>query len=467
MRKLPRGAAPLKGLVVPAVLLATATACSSGGSPGVTPVYGTPGPPPQSTPPPPEVRAHVKHVVIIVQENRSFDNLFHGFKGAHYATYGYLHDGTRVKLRPTTLTGHDIGHFWTDALYDWDGGKMDGFDRNPLGSGGTAGTYAYQYVAPHLIEPYWRMAQQYVLADNMFPTMFGGSFTAHLDLIAATTNLRFGWAEVDNPTMTPWGCDAPSGTRTSVLDTSRVESFGEGPFPCFTQFATMADLLDRKRVSWRYYAPAVGGPDIGGRVWSEFDAIARVRRGPDWARNVISPPSNILRDVPAGRLPDVAWVIPDWANSDHAGGASDNGPSWVANIVNTIGESRYWSSTAIVVLWDDWGGWYDSVSPPQLDFRGLGLRVPCIVIGPYARNGYVSHTEYEFGSILQLVEEAFDLPPLSSIGFGSGYTDQRAYSLTDVFDFNQPKRTFQPIAAQYPPSYFRSEKPSARPPDDE
>lgn len=447
-------------------LIAAGCGGGSSGASSVPPVEGTPGPPPRSTPPPREVRQHIKRVVIVVQENRSFDNLFHGFKGARYATYGYMHNGQRVRLRPTTLVGRDIGHFWHDAIRDWDNGKMDGFDLGLINGGPRAGTYAYRYVDRRYIRPYWSMAQQYVLADDMFPTMLGGSFTAHLDLIATTTNLHSQSAEVDSPTAMPWGCDAPDGTRTSLVDGARNVAYGGGPFPCFTQFATMADLLDRARVSWAYYAPSVNGGNRGGHVWTEFDAIAAVRRGRDWARDEVSPSSRVLDDIAAGRLPDVAWVIPDWADSDHAADI-DRGPSWVASIVNAIGQSRYWNSTAIVVVWDDWGGWYDGVPPPQLDFRGLGIRVPCIVVSAFARKGYVSHTQYEFGSILQLVEEVFNLPALSSLGFGTGYTDQRAYSMTDVFDFKQPARTFHPIAARYSSAYFHSERPSAEPPDSE
>ena len=211
--------------------------------------------------------------------------------------------------------------------------------------------------------------------------------------------------------------------------------------------------------------------DAGGRVWSEFDAISAVRNGPDWSRNVISPPRRVLSDVSAGRLPSVTWVIPDWLNSDHAadrgGAGATGGPSWVASIVNEIGESQYWDSTAIVVVWDDWGGWFDHVPPPQLDFRGLGERVPCIVISAYARKGYVSHTEYEFGSIVQLVEEVFGLASLSSLGLGSGYTDRRAYTMTDVFNFKQPARTFRKIDAPLSRGYFLAQPSSERAPDDE
>jgi len=251
-----------------------------------------------------------------------------------------------------------------------------------------------------------------------------------------------------------------------VLDPSRQENGGTGPFPCFTQFDTLASLLDPANVSWAYYAPSVTGRDNGGRVWSEFDSISAIRHGRDWTHNVISPPSTILNDAASGRLPAVSWVIPDAGDSDHTGEGRDDGPSWVSSVVNAVGESSNWSSTAIVVLWDDWGGWYDNAPPPQLDYRGLGERVPCIIISPYARKSFVSHTDYEFGSIVKFVEEVFALRPLESLGVGSGYTDSRAYSISNVFDFNQKARAFQPIASTYDRAYFLTEKPSQQPPDD-
>ncbi|MGB6520372.1 MAG: alkaline phosphatase family protein [Candidatus Cybelea sp.] len=461
----------MKGALRIAALLAVVvvSACGGGGggssSGGFVPTgRGTPPP----TPPPHELRKLIKHVVIIVQENRSFDNLFRGFPKAESTDYGYMHDGTRVMLQPSDLRpkSNDLSHVWIDAIHAWDNGKMDGFDLDFLGPNHLAGRYPYQYVQEKYIEPYWSMARQYVLADHMFPTMFGGSFTAHLDLIASTTDLQNDSAEVDSPTATPWGCDAPPGTRTYTLDRARLEGNG-GPFPCFTQFETLASLLDPANVSWAYYAPSLKGGNAGGRVWSEFDSIAAIRHGRDWTRNVISPPSTILSDAASGRLPGVSWVIPTSGDSDHTGEGRDDGPAWVSSIVNAIGKSSSWNSTAIVVLWDDWGGWYDNVPPPQLDYRGLGVRVPCIIISPYARKAYVSHTDYEFGSIVKFVEEVFALPNLASLGTGYGYTDERAYSITDSFDFKQKARTFRPIGATYGPSYFLSEKPSSRPPDDQ
>jgi phospholipase C len=156
----------------------------------------------------------------------------------------------------------------------------------------------------------------------------------------------------------------------------------------------------------------------------------------------------------------MSWVIPDNENSDHPGTGADTGPSWVAAVVNAIGQSSYWKSTAIIVVWDDWGGWYDHVPPPKTDFGGLGLRVPMIVVAPYAKRGYVSHNQYEFGSIVQFIEDNWSMPRL-------GTTDVRAASfVNDFFDFKRPASAFVPIAAKYTQAYFEHQKPSGRPVDD-
>ncbi|MBV8375323.1 MAG: hypothetical protein JO302_07405, partial [Candidatus Eremiobacteraeota bacterium] len=327
--------------------------------------------------------------------------------------------------------------------------------------------FAYAYVPRDETAPYWTMARRYVLADRMFPMEFGPSYTAHLSLIAANTDINPSpIAEVDAPDTLKWGCEAPPGARSFTLDQQRRERFN-GPFPCFDDFPTIADRLDDAGVSWKYYAAPLRGI---GEVWSEFSSVRSVYYGADW-KNVISPQSRILRDIENGSLADVSWVTPDWKDSDHTGSGYDRGPSWVTSVVDAIGESPYWKSTAVFVLWDDWGGWYDDAPPPQLDFRGLGIRVPCIVISPYARKGggvdggYVSHTQYEFGSILKFVEQAFGLPPIGPPA--RGFTDTRAASLLDAFDFTQSPRAFVPIAARYPASAFLNERPSLIPPDNQ
>jgi phospholipase C len=429
------------------------------------------------------VGQHIKHVVMIVQENRSFDNIFAGYPGSDSQMYGYTSKGNRIPLKQITFLTQDLPHGFEASIDDWDNGKMDGFNLGEAAASVTQTSYAY--LERTEVQPYWQMAKQYVLSDHMFPTMFGGSFTAHLDLIATTANITPTRSEVDFPTDTdldkPLGCDAPNNpktgpvTKTYLLNEQR-EITENGPFPCFNQFETIADELDAAHITWKYYAPPMGTPNSspngGFNVWSEFDAIKKVRFGPDWSNNVLSaaPETNVLNDIANGKLPSVSWVIPDTANSDHATSGHDTGPSWVGTVVNAIGKSQYWDSTAIVVLWDDWGGWYDNLPPPQKDFRGLGIRVPCLIISPYVKP-HVSHTVYEFGSVLKLVEQTFGLKTLAveseTTKIGSGYTDQRATSLVTDFDFTIKPRAFVPIQTKYPATYFLHERHSYSAPDND
>jgi phospholipase C len=342
---------------------------------------------------------------------------------------------------------------------------MDGFANSRMYSGSPDAGLLLSRLDPKLVAPYWAMAQQYTLADKMFPTEHGPSWTSHLNLIAGTTTISPSKAIINFPTNFFYDyCGAPVGTQTSIVNSDGT--YGAGPYPCF-RIRTLADSLDEKGVSWRYYAPNIFkgcGTACGGQ-WSPVASIKAVKDGPDWA-NVVNPPPQVLNDIAAGKLAAMTWVVPESPWSDHAfPSALPEGPSWVASIVNAIGQSKYWNSTAIVVLWDEWGGFYDNAVPPQLDFRGLGIRVPCIIISPYARHGYVSHTQYEYGSILRFAEQVLHLRP---IGLQSnGYTDTRATSIIDSFDFTQQPSTFQTIDAPYPPSTFLKSVPSGVAPDDD
>ena len=153
---------------------------------------------------------------------------------------------------------------------------------------------------------------------------------------------------------------------------------------------------------------ATSGRRTTGSGRSATDPIGR--------KDVISPETAVLTDVAAGKLASVTWVVPDLANSDHPASLSATGPDWVASVVDAVGASAYWSSTAIVVDWDDWGGFYDHVAPPQLDVDGLGFRTPMIVISPYAKTEYVSHIRYESTSVVKFIEATFGLPTLSTAG---------------------------------------------------
>jgi phospholipase C len=417
----------------------------------------------------------IQHIIVIIQENRAFDDLFATFPNADGATQGFMKTPSGdvpVPLQEVNLDEScDFTHSYHSYLKAYDGGKMDGFNLEGVSSGKCPNktTGQYQFVNPQQIAPYWDMAMQYVLADQMFQTQGSGSFTAHQDLIAASTIINPAKTRslIDIPTVVPWGCDAPPGTRTSVLRYLHAGVFKynshTGPFPCLT-YQTMRDLLDAKSISWKYYSPPVQGGT--GSMWNAFDAIEAVRDGPEWNTNISVPETNIFADISGGALPAVSWVIPDGADSDHPGQkGGDTGPSWVASVVNAIGQSSYWSTSAIIVVWDDWGGFYDNVAPPFQDhWGGLGFRVPMIVLSPYALGGgtqnYVSHTQYEFGSILNFMEGTFGLGSL-------GTTDERATSMVDCFNFTQSPRPFTVIGSKYNRSYFIHRGPTHVPVDTE
>jgi len=427
----------------------------------------SPSPSPEAKPTPgAQIQAHIKHIIVIVQENRSFDNLFNGFGGADTVGIGREHDGTTIHLQPVSLSREeDLDHTHQGALMEYDAGKMDGWDleqpdivqREPQ----KHSTLAYSYVPRGEIQPYWQMAKRYVLADRMFQSLFSSSFAEHQYLIAGQSAHVVDNPDVGSDTNFYWGCDSPRDARALVNG-----QLGRGVFPCF-EYRTIADSLDATHVTWRYYAPP--GNHLGA-LWSAFDAIKQIRYGPDWENNVITPETRVLSDIEKNRLADVTWVVPNASNSDHAyprqprfrwvSIATTKGPQWVGSIVNAIGKSRYWNDSAIFVLWDDWGGWYDHVAPPRVDDVGLGFRVPLIVISPYAKSGYVSHVQHEFGSLLKFTEEAFDLPSL-------GTTDVRADDMADCFDFTRAPRDYALIPTRLDAAYFESEREPDIPPDND
>jgi phospholipase C len=446
----------------------------------------------------------IQHVVVIIQENRSFDNLFATFPGARGATRGkmavkkgskYVDEWVNLKAEPLII-GNDIPHCHSAFETDRDGGKMDGFGLVPHGvcgsHGALEGTQPYQYVEESQIEPYWDIAEQWVLADEMFQTQGSGSFTAHQDLIRGgtciTTETTCYVASpppttaslIDDPTNFPWGCDGTQGEKTSLIYPSGHEDQDGGPFPCSDKFPdygsdgypTLRDLLDAKSVSWKFYTPCFSAKvqtgcsptsdciphaECAGGTLNAFDVIWPVRNGSEWGTNVSWPETNILSDITNKQLPAVSWVIPEDNDDDHPGEKVDKGPSWVATVVNAVGQSSYWKSSVIIVLWDDWGGFYDNAKPPFKDgLGGLGFRVPMLLLSPYARmgtsskGGYISHTQYEFASILKYIENNWNLGLLHT-------TDKRAKSIGDVLNYSQPARSFTMIPSDEPPEFFLRE----------
>ena len=432
------------------------TGCGAGKASGPGAIPSVAGPS-SGTIPTTAAAGNVSHVVVIVQENRSFDNLFYGYPGADTATSGRTSRGTTVQLHAVSITeDYDLSHELADYVASYDSGAMDGFDRGTTGPiGGVGGVPGvppypqYAYVDPAQTATYRSLAAAYVLADRFFPSQVDSSFTAHQYLIAAQAG-----GTVDNPLQgIPWGCDSAPGNLVPTLLPNRTE--GPGVVPCFT-YATLGDELDAAGQSWRYYAPAIGG-DVG-EIWSGYDAVKGIRYGPDWPADVLSPQTRVLTDIAAGKLAAVTWVVPDLVDSDHPASGSTSGPDWVASIVNAVGTSPYWKSTAIVVFWDDWGGWYDHVAPPQVGPGGLGFRTPALVISPYAKRGYVSHVQYETGSVDRLIEGVFRIKTLAA-------ADARAADLDDCFDFKQPPRSFSAFVLRRPVQELLRRPPSRLPPD--
>jgi phospholipase C len=443
-----------------AALAAGIAAC--GASPVSAPLGRTPGVPARDA----TSRSPIRHVVIIVQENRTVDDLFNGLPGANTVQSGQNSHGQTVQLAPVPLTApYDISHAHSAFKTEYANGMLDGFDLvqsactkdTPPSKCPPSTVRAYGYVPEEEVQPYWDMAEQYAFADNMFETNQGPSFPAHQYLVSGTSTIDYGSTlRASEEPLTrngrfTGGCDSPKDSIVQVIDERGNEN--RTVYPCFNRISLM-QLADEFSVSWRYYQEH---PKDG--AWHAPDALRSIRYGKSYG-NVVFPPQQVLTDVANGNLADVVWVTPTAAESDHAGTNDGTGPSWVASVVNAIGESPYWNSTAIFVLWDDWGGWYDHVAPPLYNSFELGFRVPMIVISPYAKPGYVSHGQHEFGSILKFTEETFGLPSL-------GTTDVRSDDLADCFEFGSKARRFRHVRAQYSARYFLTRPVSTRSPDDD
>jgi phospholipase C len=457
--------------------------------------------------------AVVQHVVIIFQENRTPDNLFQGLclppnsssscstnpSSSQYdiASSGVNSTGATVPLGPLDLgtagsspNNYDPSHAHSafEDMCDLNATTgvcaMDGADKVPIMcTAGVAGcppaNPQFMYVIPTDVAPYLQMAQTYTFGDRMFQTNQGPSFPAHQFIISGTSAPSASstdFASENVPNGENAGCIAPANGTVELINSAGVEY--TKIYPCFDH-PTLTDSLDTAGLTWRYYAPGEGS------IWTAPDAISHMCvstgadgtcTGPDFSganpKVVLKQTqanAQILTDIASNQLQDVSWVIPTGDDSDHARSNNGCGPSWVASIVNAIGNSAYWSNTVIILTWDDWGGWYDHVPPPQVLANCsqwgcgyvYGFRVPLIVISPYiTRAGYISHTNHDFGSILKFIENNYGLTPL-------GYADTNALDdLSDFFNFSQSPIGFTNIA---PPSNDATCKGNSTPsdPDDD
>ena len=455
----------------------------------------------------------IKHVVVIVQENRTPDNLFHGLltwpglKAANYniATQGVNSKGQTVPLEPAPLdTPYDLSHAHSAFVQMYDGGRMDGADLIACtGTCPPVPNFKYVDNSQHLLDPYLELAARYGWTNLMFQSNQGPSYPAHQFLFGGTSapsavddaQGKFVAENPSQPTTANYdayydsGCLAPLGEWNWLIAPGGAETILTnnplGTF-CFSR-PTMASLLGDFGLTWKYYAPASSNPsnaNPGGSVWNAPASIRQICSpntnytqctGPEWAANVDLTPSDVLRDIRACQLANVSWVIPAGQNSDHSGVANGTGgPSWVASIVNTIGAATtceagagYWSDTAIVITWDDWGGWYDHVAPPVLTgpqgSYQQGFRVPLLVVSAYTPPAYVSNVPHDFGSILRFIQGVFHIPE-GSLGFA----DERADSdLHLFFDFQRATPAFKVIPAPLDADFFIDDKRPPEPPDND
>jgi phospholipase C len=408
--------------------VALATGCGGGHSPAALPNGGLQG-------------AHrnaltlPKYVIVMVQENRTIDNLFQTQPGVDTQNFGVDSHGNHVTLKQRALgaawgCSHSHSGFVTEVT--------QGFDLEPCGNNAPVNG-AFSYVNPNQITQYTALASQYAIADNVLQSNEGPSFPAHIYLIAATTGTpgsHWNISENDGKDKTPAGCNAPAGKTVTTMDmTSAFPGHEDNPiFPCINPL-TIFNELDGAHISWKYYTPSVNS------IWTAPYAIQSLYQN-DKA-NVIVPETTVLSDIQNGTLAQVSYVIPSGTNSDHPGKGNNGGPTWVASVVNALGASQYWNQCAIIVVWDDWGGWYDHVayrhplSSPNDPYE-YGLRVPLLAIGPFAKPNWVGHEQRDFSAIPHFIEDVYGLASL-------GQLDSQTDNLFKLFNFQGQPRKFKHI----------------------
>src|SRR5262249_36282690 len=226
-------------------------------------------------------------------------------------------------------------------------------------------------------------------------------------------------------TILTWGCDSPSQRLVDVVDDQGNLT---SVFPCF-DFQTLADSLQNAGISWSYYSPAQFS---NGYAWNALTAVNHIFNSPLWNQH-IELYTQFANDALTGQLPAVSWIVPPGSVSEHPTASPCAGGNWTGRQLNALMRGADWNTSAVFLTWDDFGGFYDHMAPPGLDQYGLGLRVPFLVISPYAKQGFISHTQYEFSSFLKFVEERFGLAAL-------GDRDAGANDMLDSFNLTQTAR---------------------------
>ncbi len=464
-----------------------------------------------------------EHIVVIVQENRTPDNLFQGLCLPPYGStgacgvgplqydvqsYGFDRNGTRIPLLPVPLGNpYDPwhNHEGFEAMCNPNPTTHYPCMRNTdLSTSGCLpypnNNCSFEYVDPITspsVYSYLYIAQNFGWANRMFQTNQGSSAPAHQFLFggtsapsaAADANAIFIDGSQD------LGCLAALNAPYKMIDPAHAPLLYDmvnNPLGtlCFTH-KTMATLLKNSRHTWRYYTVGDHWTDRSANIWTAPNAIQEICQpnstftlctGADWINNVDLNPSDVLKDLQNCNLKNMVWVIPTGQNSDHPSPnyTSDGGPAWVANVINGVGSSScvdlinsrrvpYWEDTAIVVTWDDWGGFYDHVLPPFLsapeqgqgDYQ-MGFRVPLLFVSAYTNRIVDSTNRYDFGSILRFAEQNFGITE-GSLGFADV---RSATDLSVFYDFRQSAKRFH-IPTNVPAEFFLNDERPAEAPDND
>jgi phospholipase C len=444
----------------------------------------------------------IKHVIIVMQENRSFDSYFGTYPGADGIP---MNNGVPTVCVPGPTGGctrpyHDTAdvngggpHSKKYAIADVNGGKMDGFIRsraavqssctNPqdpaCAATGTPDVMGYHTAAE--IPNYWTYAQDFALDDHMFEPILSWSLPEHLYLVSA-------WS-AQCRSRDPMSCrNNIAGPYTGPkFDRAVRQELATGKTSIDLAWTDITWLLYEHHVSWAYYIQAGTQPDCGNDaaetcgpvkqdpqtagIWNPLPLFTDVQD--DHQVHNIQTLSAYFAAAKAGTLPSVSWITPSQPDSEHPPASVHRGQAYVTSIINAATQSPDWSSTAIFLSWDEWGGFYDGVAPPYVDQNGYGLRVPSITISPFARRGYIDHQTLSSDAYLKFIEDDF----LSSARLNpatDGRTDPRPDvredepilgTLVQDFDFSQAPRPPVLLATNPPtdsptiPAYFAGKSP--------
>jgi phospholipase C len=376
----------------------------------------------------------IEHVVVLMMENRSFDSYFGTFPGADGIPAGVCvpdpENNTCVKPYHDANDRNEGGpHGANTAIADIDGGKMDGFIRtaqfakkctgnNPECGGGATDVMGWH--DEREIPLYWSLAHRYVLQDHMFEPNLGWSLPSHLFMVS-------GWSARCTEPRIPSTCKSelknPDANDGEQPDYSRVDDPDYHDTPEATPdygWTDLTHLLYKAGVSWRYYVTTGTQPDCAtgamtcdpepqdtktGEIWNPLPDFVTVHD--NHQLDNIQSTVEFTKAARNGTLPSVSWVVPNDKFSEHPPSLLSSGQAFVKELVDVVANGPNWSSTAIFLAWDDWGGFYDHVPPPVVDANGYGLRVPALVVSPYAKRGYIDHQTLSFDAYLKFIEDDF------------------------------------------------------------